>query len=82
MKVQCKYNKGLDLPGDCLYPSGGSTKDTEFDLEINKMYTVYALTIEQGYIWYYIFDESCTYFPVWNPSPLFDVIDGNISRIV
>ncbi len=80
MKIICRYNRGLDLPEDCLYPSGGYIRDAEFHLEINKMYTVYALTIERGYIWYYICDESYTYYPIWKPSPLFDVIDGNISK--
>ncbi len=38
------------------------------------------MTIDVGYIWYYICDEDCTYFPIWNPAPLFQVVDGKMSK--
>lgn len=80
MKVKCLFNKGDNLPGDCLKPRAGFNDSTEFHLLINKQYIVYAMTINLGYIWYYICDEAYSYYPIWNPSPLFEVVDGKISK--
>ncbi|PJD94838.1 MAG: hypothetical protein CK425_10570 [Parachlamydia sp.] len=33
-----------------------------------------------GYIWYCICDEHYTEYPTWKPSPLFEVIDGRMSK--
>ena len=80
MEVICQFNKGSDLPSNCLDPIGGYNKDTSFSLEINKSYIVYAITIHLGYPWYYICDEDYLYYPVWNPSPLFNISNGNLSK--
>lgn len=80
MKIKSIFNKGYNLPDDCLDPKGGYDKSTEFHLIINKEYIVYALTINLGYVWYYICDEAFTYYPRWNPSPLFEVTEGKISK--
>ena len=80
MKVKCIANKGSYLPEDCLDPSSGFDNKTEFPLIIEKEYTVYGITLYLGYVWYYLQDEDYTYYPRWNPSPLFDVVDGRISR--
>ncbi len=37
------------------------------------------MTIRSHYIWYYICDDKFSYYPVWKPAPLFEVIDGSLS---
>lgn len=80
MKIKCIANTGKDLPLECLDPAAGYDKEHEFALEIDKTYTVYALTIFRGCVWYYICDEDYVYYPIWNPAPLFEVIDGRMSK--
>lgn len=80
MKVKCIANKGSFLPNDLLTHRSFFTKDTKFALVCGKEYVVYAMTLHMGYVWYYICDGDFTYYPIWKPSPLFDVIDGRISR--
>lgn len=81
MRIKCIANRGVNLPDDCLDPSGGYGKECEFALKIDKEYNVYAITLQLGYVWYYICDEDhYDIYPVWNPSPLFEVVDGRISK--
>lgn len=80
MKVKCIANTGSFLPNDLLTNRSFFTKDTEFALVLDKEYVVYAMTLHMGYVWYYICDEAFTYYPIWKPSPLFDVVDDRISR--
>jgi hypothetical protein len=63
-----------------LDPRAGLDADTEFPLEVGKAYVVFALTVYRGYVWYYLCNENYTYYPAWSPSPLFDVVEGTISR--
>lgn len=80
MLVLCKKKIGRELPTSCLKPEDGYTYDYQFAVEIDKTYIVYAMTIYSGYIWYYICDQHYTDYPAWNPSPLFEVIDGRLSK--
>jgi hypothetical protein len=80
MLVKCVAKFGKDLPVDCLQPRAGFGVDHEFHLIIDKYYIVYGMTVAGGYIWYYICDESYSYYPVWNPSPLFEVAQGQLSK--
>ena len=80
MKVKCVFNLGRFLPRDILAPFVGHDEDTEFDLLIDKEYIVYGMTLHRGYMWYYICDESSDSYPIMKPSPLFDVVDGRLSR--
>jgi hypothetical protein len=41
---------------------------------------VYALTVFLGDIWYYVCDDSYSYYPVWNPAVLFAIADDRLSR--
>ncbi|MBK8268701.1 MAG: hypothetical protein IPK83_10535 [Planctomycetes bacterium] len=50
-----------------------------FSIEIGREYVVYGITHYLGHLWYYICDEDYTYFPIWNPSPLFRIIDDRLS---
>ncbi|TAE95195.1 MAG: hypothetical protein EAZ79_19885 [Oscillatoriales cyanobacterium] len=65
MKIRCIANKGADLPDNYLNPPLDITKETEFKLIVGKEYTVY---------------ERYTYYPIENPAPLFEIIDGRYSR--
>ncbi len=80
MIVKCISKFGKDLPTDSLRPKSGFGYEHEYSLVINKYYIVYAMEIVSGYIWYYLCDENYTYYPFWNPSPLFEVADGQLSR--
>jgi hypothetical protein len=80
MFIKCISKTGKPLPQALLNERSGFARETEFDLIESKEYVVYAMTIEMGYIWYYICDESYGYFPIWQPSPLFQVISGKMSR--
>lgn len=32
-----------------------------------------------GHVWYYICDETYSHYPVWTPSPLFELVDARVS---
>ncbi len=78
MKIKCVENRKKLLPEEIR--SNYSISDNEFSIKIEKEYVVYAMTLHCGHVWYYICDESYSYYPVWNPSPFFIVIDGKLSR--
>jgi len=80
MKIRCIANKGADLPENYLNPPLDITKETEFKLTVGKEYTVYAISEWEGNLGYYICDERYTYYPLENPAPLFEIIDGRYSR--
>lgn len=44
-------------------------------------YTVYALALRRGNVWYYIGDDLQLGIPVWYPAPLCEVVDGRLSRL-
>jgi hypothetical protein len=78
MKVKC-IEKAVSLLPEKI-KSNYSISDSEFSIAIGKEYLVYAMTVHYGYVWYYICDESCSYYPIWNPSSFFQVVDGSLSR--
>lgn len=80
MRVKCIKNRGAALPKDCLDPISGFDEKTRFALIIGKEYIVYGFTLYLGYVWYYLCDENYTYYPFWNPAPLFEVVDNRLSR--
>lgn len=80
MLIQCIYKHTNDVPADRLFEINIALKPREFDLIINKHYQVYGLILHEGCIWYYICDESYSYYPVWYPSFLFNIVDGRLSR--
>lgn len=80
MKIKCIANSGSALPSDCRNELVNITEETQFHLTIGKTYNVYGMTIFLGYIWYYICDDAYKYYPAWSPSPLFEVVDGRISK--
>ncbi len=81
MKVKCISNLGKDFPDDLIDIRGGYRKDTKFDeLLVGKEYVVYAITVVNGYFWYYIADEHYLYFPVYKPAVLFEITDPRLSK--
>jgi hypothetical protein len=80
VKIRCLSNLGKDLPIGCRDSLSGFHEDTKFPLQLNKEYQVYGFTIFLGHVWYYLSDEHFTYYPRWNPSPLFEVTDGRLSK--
>jgi hypothetical protein len=78
MRIKCVENKVAKLPEEII--KNYSISDSNFPILIGKEYVVYGMTVHLGYVWYYICDEIYSYYPTWSPSPLFEVIDGQLSR--
>lgn len=78
MKVRCVSNSGSFLPKECLDPRWGYSSETEFPLTTGRVYVVYAMTTQLAHLWYYVLDDNQLPYPVWQPSPLFDVVDGSL----
>ena len=78
MLIKCIYNKKIHLPKDCSSPS--NDPEWDFRLKLGENYIVYAMTIYSGYVWYYVCEHEFPSYPKWKPSPLFEVIDGSISK--
>lgn len=82
MKVKCLFNNAIDerLPKAIIEHYVKNNEDPNFDLIVGKEYTVYALTVNFNYPWYYIYDEWDRGYPLWHPAPLFEVTDNRLSR--
>lgn len=79
MLIRCKQKTGQNLP--VKDPEGLIWQRKDFPyLIIDKIYVVYAMTIYLGYIWYYLIEDDSDRYPHWRPSPLFDVVDGRLSK--
>jgi hypothetical protein len=78
MKIKCIENRVICLPEEII--RNYSTSYSEFSILKGGEYIVYGMTVYLGYIWYYVCDEDYSYYPIWNPSPLFEVVDGRLSR--
>ena len=78
MRIKCIENRVNSLP-KYVYDNY-SISYTNFSILIDKEYVVYGMTLHLGYIWYYIADEDYSYYPIWNPSPFFQILDGRLSR--
>jgi hypothetical protein len=80
MRVKCIANRNKALPKEWNNIDGGGWKNREFDLIIDKEYLVFAISVHAGFVSFCLCDESYTYYPLWNPAPLFEVVDGSASR--
>jgi hypothetical protein len=82
VKVRCISRSARDLPADIkperVWGNFEKVTDRLFPLVVGKEYVVYGVTITLGHVWYYICDEEFVYYPVWNPSSLFEVSDSSI----
>jgi hypothetical protein len=52
MKIKCIYNQCLHLPKDLFFEDSTLQEDSFLPLVIDKEYLVYAITINDGYVWY------------------------------
>ena len=82
MKVKCIFNRVADLSKDMFLPEdmvkiSTSIGLSQYPLEIGKEYTVYAMTIREEAVWYYVCDKDFTYYPIWRPCVFFEMIDGD-----
>ena len=80
MKIKCVNNSGKALPQRLKDARLGLSEATQFHVTVGREYVVYGVTIFLGDVWYYICDDSFSYFPVWHPAIIFSVVDGRISR--
>jgi hypothetical protein len=80
VKVKCTSNSPKDMPRDFPLERiwGENTEGRRFPLLVGKEYAVYGVTITLGLVWYYIRDEDFVYYPVWNPSSLFEISDSSL----
>lgn len=80
MLAKCISTKKADLPAELLPPGRVLFEEGDFPLILEKTYVVYALTVHIGHLWFYVMDEHCTDFPVWNPSHLFELTSPAVSK--
>lgn len=80
MRVKCISQSGKDLPPSCMDKQAGYDAQTKFSIKVGESYVVYAMTTYLNHVWYHIWDENSTFYPRWNPSPLFTIIDGRLSK--
>jgi hypothetical protein len=78
MKIKCIENNNSALPVEFL--ANYSISYEKFPLTIDKEYFVYGLGETDGNIWYCIYDDLCSYYPMWIPFPFFEIIDDRLSR--
>ena len=79
MKARCISSAASILPKVFHKPTLGLSSDRQFALAVGKDYVVYAMTVFLGHFWYYVCDENYTYYPIWNPAPLFMLVDNRVS---
>jgi len=80
MIIQCISNKIKDLPKEYLHLAAVGSRQIEGSIIIEKKYTVYAIILFENQTWYYICDETYTYYPVWNPAPFFKITNNTLSK--
>jgi len=80
MKVRCLSRSPKALPKEIRLERiwGKDVTDRSFPLIVGKEYVVHGVTITLGHVWYYICDEKFVYYPVWNPSSLFEISDSSL----
>ena len=82
MKVRCVSRAAKDLPKgippEKIWGNVADVRSRLFPLIVGKEYVVYGMTINLGYLWYYVCDENFTYYPVWKPAVLFQISDGTL----
>ena len=80
MIVQCIDNRGAALPPEYHDPAGGLRADTLFDVESDREYVVYAVTMRASRIAYYLCGDLHPHYPVAYPAPLFRIARHELSR--
>ena len=71
MKVKCVFNTGNNLSENTL--QAGYSKTTRFNLDIDKEYAVYGMSMWKGSLNYLLAEDPST--PSFYPAELFEVTD-------
>lgn len=79
MRVRAVANTGAALPDSALR-EGHVYSEQLFMLTLGREYVVYAMTVDSGHPWFYIVDDDLHPWPMWHPGPLFELVDGRVSR--
>jgi len=79
MKVRAIMNTSVGLP-DSLRSGGVVRAREEYAISVGREYVVYAITVADGHIWFYIVDDDQHPWPLWHPGPLFEIVDRRISK--
>ena len=77
MKIKCITNKVSSLPQ--VIKENYSISYENFFVSEGEEYTVYAISIHLGYVWYYLGVKYLDY-PDFFPATLFEVTDNRLSR--
>lgn len=80
MRVKCVSNRASSLPAAYHDVRQGYGPDHVFPVTVGQDYVVFAMTTYLGGMWIYIADDQFSYYPVWRPTPLFEIVDGRISK--
>lgn len=80
MKIICIARRGETLPDHYLDARVHRTREHDFRLTMGKEYVVYAVAIRRDQVWYYVVDDTASWFPIYKPAPLFEIKDARVSR--
>src|SRR6266478_6039238 len=80
MKIVCVARRGETLPDHYLDPRIPRTREHDFRLTLGREYVVYAVAIRKDQVWYYVVDDTDSWFPIYKPAPLFKIVDDRVSR--
>ena len=80
MIIKCISKIAKELPESTPVSLDNFENKIKYDVEVNKYYVVYGMTISSKYIHYYLNDPSRIYYPWEYPGFLFEVVDGRFSK--
>jgi hypothetical protein len=75
MKVKCINNTGKSLSIASI--EAGNTIETQFQINIDDVYTVYGINVWRNTVGYLILDKWKTN-PFWIPAELFEIVDNRL----
>lgn len=78
LRVMCRSSDLGSVPDSFLDEGRGYRRSTTLPLTVGRIYVVFAITNSIGGFWYYILDDDDGGVPVWYPSAVFDVLEGEI----
>ena len=84
MRVRCISTDPMKLSKEYLQPIGIYPDDpdasSQLGLTVGKIYTVYAISASKGGVYYFVYDDFERHYPINEAAPLFEVIDGTLSK--
>lgn len=79
MKIRCIGTKGSDLPEYYFKMGNFAFPRSDWQIEIGKIYTVYAMSLYNHVLHYLAFPDDMS-GPGWYPAPLFEVVDSSVPK--